>query len=46
LSEDARSKVIAVLSQKVYRGFGPTLASEYLANKHKLTIGRERCAGS
>jgi hypothetical protein len=41
LSEDARSKAIAVLSQEVYRGFGPTLASEYLANKHKLVIGRE-----
>ena len=41
LSEDTRSKVVAVLSQKVYRGFGPTLASEYLAKKHKLAIGRE-----
>jgi hypothetical protein len=41
LSEDTRSKAIAVLSQEVYRGFGPTLASEYLAKKHKLTIGRE-----
>ena len=41
LSEDARSKAIATLSQEVYRGFGPTLASEYLAKKHKLVIGRE-----
>jgi transposase len=41
LSEDTRSKVVAVLSQEVYKGFGPTLASEYLAKKHKLTIGRE-----
>ena len=41
LSDDARSKAIAVLSQEVYRGFGPTLASEYLAKKHKLKIGRE-----
>jgi transposase/transposase-like protein len=41
LSEDARSRVIAVLSQEVYRGFGPTLASEYLAKNHKLAIGRE-----
>ena len=40
-SEDVRSKVVAVLSQEVYRGFGPTLASEYLAQKHKLRIGRE-----
>jgi hypothetical protein len=41
LSEDTRSKAIATLSQEVYRGFGPTLASEYLAKKHKLVIGRE-----
>lgn len=41
LSEDTRSKAIATLSQEVYRGFGPTLASEYLAKKHKLAIGRE-----
>ena len=41
LSEDVRSKAIAVLSQEVYRGFGPTLASEYLAKKHKLVVGRE-----
>ena len=41
LSEDARSRAISVLSREVYRGFGPTLASEYLANKHKLRIGRE-----
>lgn len=41
LSEEARSSAVAVLSREVYRGFGPTLASEYLAKKHKLTVGRE-----
>lgn len=41
LSEDTRSRAVAVLSQEVYQGFGPTLASEYLAKKHKLVIGRE-----
>ena len=30
-----------ILWQEVYRGFGPTLASEYLANKHSLRFGRE-----
>jgi hypothetical protein len=30
-----------VLSPEVYRGFGPTLASEYLVKNHKLTVGRE-----
>jgi hypothetical protein len=29
------------LSEEVYRGFGPTLASEYLAKKHGVKIGRE-----
>jgi transposase len=41
LSEEKRAKAVAVLSQEVYRGFGPTLASEYWARKHKLEIGRE-----
>jgi transposase len=41
LSEEKRAKAVTVLSQEVYRGFGPTLASEYLARKHKLEIGRE-----
>jgi transposase-like protein len=41
LNDDVRSKAVAVLSHEVYRGFGPTLASEYLAKKHKLTISRE-----
>jgi transposase-like protein len=30
-----------ILSREEYRGFGPTLASEYLANKHALTVSRE-----
>jgi len=41
LSEQTREKALRILSEKVYRGFGPTLASEYLASKHKLRIGRE-----
>lgn len=41
LSEKVREDVIRILSQDVYRGFGPTLASEYLAKKHKIRIGRE-----
>ncbi len=36
-----REKAVGILSREVYRGFGPTLASEYLANKHGLRIGRE-----
>src|SRR5579884_1804790 len=41
LSAEKREKAIRILSGELYRGFGPTLASEYLAKKHKLTIGRE-----
>jgi transposase len=41
LSDETRRKAVRILSQEVYRGFGPTLASEYLAKKHKLHIGRE-----
>ncbi|HZU27440.1 MAG TPA: helix-turn-helix domain-containing protein, partial [Bryobacteraceae bacterium] len=41
VSEKTRQKVVRILSRDVYRGFGPTLASEYLANKHNLRIGRE-----
>jgi hypothetical protein len=41
LSEETRERAVRILSQQVYRGFGPTLASEYLSKKHKITIGRE-----
>lgn len=41
LSAANRERAIRILSGEVYRGFGPTLASEYLAKKHKLVIGRE-----
>lgn len=41
LSEETRAAVIRILGQAVYDGFGPTLASEYLAQKHSIQIGRE-----
>jgi transposase len=41
ISQAEREKIIGILRQEIYRGFGPTLASEYLAKKHKLVIGRE-----
>ena len=40
-SAKEREAIVRILSQEVYHGFGPTLASEYLAKKHKLQIGRE-----
>ena len=42
LSEETRESAVRILSQEVYRGFGPTLASEYLAKKHKIAIGESR----
>lgn len=41
LSADTEREAVAILSQPVYRGFGPTLASEYLAQKHKIDVNRE-----
>ncbi len=41
LNAETREKVTRILSQEVYRGFGPTLASEYLRKKHGIDIGRE-----
>jgi hypothetical protein len=41
LSADTQREALAILSQPVYRGFGPTLAAEYLAKKHKIDVSRE-----
>jgi biotin operon repressor len=41
LSADTEREAVAILSQRVYRGFGPTLAAEYLAKKHKIDVSRE-----
>jgi hypothetical protein len=40
-SEQDRDKIVGILTQRVYHDFGPTLAAEYLAKKHKIKIGRE-----
>ena len=40
-SASDREKIVRILSQEVYQGFGPTLASEYLAKEHQMQIGRE-----
>ena len=42
LAESVREEAVRILSQEAYRGFGPTLASEYLQQKHGLAIGREK----
>jgi transposase len=40
LSQADREKIVQIVAQQ-YTDFGPTLASEYLAKKHKVLIGRE-----
>lgn len=35
------NRIVETLSAEVYRGFGPTLAGEYLRKKHGIPIGRE-----
>ena len=40
-NEEQRAEAVRILSRETYRGFGPTLASEYLASKHKVRMGRE-----
>jgi biotin operon repressor len=39
--DKTRERIVRILSGEVYRGFGPTLAAEYLADKHSVRIGRE-----
>jgi transposase len=34
-------QAMAVLSDPVYRGFGPKLAAEYLRKKHQITVSKE-----
>jgi hypothetical protein len=38
---ETQQKAVEILSRPVYQGFGPTLASEYLAKKHKIQVSRE-----
>jgi hypothetical protein len=45
IAERTREQAVEILSRDVYRGFGPTLAAEYLAKKHQLTVGRETLRG-
>ena len=41
LEEKTRAKAVAILGQEIYRGFGPTLAGEYLGNFHGIGVSRE-----
>lgn len=41
IGEAQREKAVEILKQDVYKGFGPTLASEYLAKKHEIEVSKE-----
>ena len=41
LDDNSQAKAVAILGQEKYRGFGPTLASEYLSKHHQITVSRE-----
>jgi transposase len=45
IADETRERAIEILSQEVYRGFGPTLAAEYLAKKHAIEVSRETLRG-
>ncbi|MGA2035770.1 MAG: ISNCY family transposase [Thermoguttaceae bacterium] len=41
IDSKTQEKAVAILSLDVYRGFGPTLACEYLGKKHGIHVSRE-----
>lgn len=41
LPAEMEQRAITILSDPVYRGFGPTLAAEYLHKLHRLTVSKE-----
>lgn len=41
LAAELEQWAVSVLSDPVYRGFGPTLAAEYLHKKHDITVSKE-----
>src|SRR5215469_7505535 len=45
LPAEWEQRAVAVLSDPMYRGFGPTLAAEYLEEKHQLSVSKETLRG-
>jgi hypothetical protein len=41
LPVEMEQRAMTVLSDPVYRGFGPTLAAEYLHQRHQITVSKE-----
>ena len=45
LPAETEQQAIAILSDSVYWGFGPTLAAEYLEEKHQIAVSKETLRG-
>ena len=41
IEQQVRQRAVKILSEPVYSGFGPTLASEHLAKTHDIEVSRE-----
>src|ERR1700692_1417718 len=41
IGESVQKEAVKILSAPVYKGFGPTLAAEYLAKKHGIEASKE-----
>jgi DNA-binding Lrp family transcriptional regulator len=41
LPAETEQRAVTILSDPVYRGFGPTLAAEYLHKPHQITVSKE-----
>jgi len=41
IEEEIQKQAVKILSAPVYAGFGPTLAAEYLGNKHGIEVSKE-----
>jgi transposase len=41
IAQSVEKEAMQILSADLYKGFGPTLASEYLADKHDIEVSKE-----
>src|ERR1700728_690297 len=41
IAQSVQEEAMQILSADLYKGFGPTLASEYLADKHDIEVSKE-----
>jgi transposase len=41
IAKSVEEEAVQILSADLYQGFGPTLASEYLADKHDIEVSKE-----